>query len=68
MQRGSILAESHLHSLFLIDKTELSGFKMRGLCTRCKEYRGVGEEWDIHFWENFPMCDKCGAFVDLEDQ
>ena len=41
---------------------------MRGFCTRCKEYRGEGEEWGIHFWENFPMCDKCGAFVDLEDQ
>lgn len=40
---------------------------MHGFCTRCKEDRGDGEEWGIHFWENFPMCDKCGAFVDLED-
>lgn len=40
---------------------------MRGFCSRCKEYRGEGEEWGIHCWENFPMCDKCGSFVDLED-
>lgn len=42
--------------------------KLRGFCTRCKEYRGEGEEWGIHLWENFPMCDKCGAFVVLEEQ
>jgi hypothetical protein len=40
---------------------------MRGFCTRCKEDRGDGEEWGIHFWENFPVCDKCGAYVVLDD-
>lgn len=40
---------------------------MRGFCSRCKEYRGEGEEWGIYLWENFPRCDKCDGFVDLED-
>jgi hypothetical protein len=40
---------------------------LRGFCSREKEWRGDGEEYGIHFWEGFPVCDKCGAFVDLED-
>ena len=42
------------------------GLKMQGFCTRCKENRGDGEKFGIHLWEKFPVCDKCGAFVDLD--
>ncbi|WP_255465254.1 hypothetical protein [Nitrosopumilus sp. b3] len=41
---------------------------MKGFCTRCKEYRGDDEKYGIHFWENFPLCDLCNAFVDMEEE
>lgn len=41
---------------------------MRGFCSRCKEDRGTGEEWGICFHNYIPICEKCGAYVDLEDQ
>jgi hypothetical protein len=39
---------------------------MRGFCSRCKEYRGDRERWGIVMrYENFPLCAKCGGFVDV---
>lgn len=42
---------------------------MRGFCSRCKEYRGDDEEWGIVFrWDQFPLCEKCGSYVDIEEE
>lgn len=40
---------------------------MRGFCSRCKEYRSDGNAWGILYKKGFPVCEKCGSYVDLED-
>jgi len=41
---------------------------MRGFCSRCKEDRGDGEEWGIIFrYDDIPLCEKCGGYVDIWD-
>lgn len=38
---------------------------MIGFCSRCKEYRGDYGDWDIVMQDGYPVCEKCGAFVDV---
>jgi hypothetical protein len=38
---------------------------MIGFCTRCKEFRGDGHGWGIVLRDGFPVCERCGAYVDV---
>lgn len=40
---------------------------MIGFCSRCKEFRGDGNAWDILIKNGYPICEKCGASVDVID-
>ncbi len=42
---------------------------MRGYCSRCKEYRSDSGEnaWGIVLRTGYPVCEKCGRYVDILD-
>jgi hypothetical protein len=38
---------------------------MFGFCSRCKEYRGEGQAWGIILRNGYPVCERCGGYIDM---